>query len=67
MPQPLLRTDRSFGLQKLVALHNLLLHRAHGTWGWSLDGDAIIMNHSVSILEILNGTNADIVHASEPQ
>jgi len=51
----------------LVALHNLLHHRAHGTWGWSLDGDAIIMNHSVSILEILNGTNADIVHASEPQ
>ena len=58
---------RSFGIQKLVALHHILSDRPDGTWGWWLDGDAVIMDRKVSLLGLLSRTTADIVHASEPE
>ena len=58
---------RSFGIQKVVALHHILSGRPDGTWGWWLDGDAVIMDRNVSLLGLLRRTTADIVHASEPE
>lgn len=59
--------NRGFGFHKLVALRHLLRNAQTGVRMWYLDADALIVNQSIAISELLQGHDEDIVWTSEPE
>ena len=58
---------RPYGFQKLVALRHVLRGRVPGALVWYLDADALIMNHSIAIGELVRDYAQDLVFTSEPE